>query len=529
MISLRDKHFANRLPCGLLNFPRAVSAFLLCGMIAFAGPLSSPMVSAAPVIYVVPSFTRVWGPDEVFSVNLTITGVIDLYACEINVYYDPTILNGTGVVEGPFLKSQGITFFTTNFNDNFNETHGLVRVADSVLGNVPGVSGSGVIATVTFLSKHVGSSALALAGTKLADSHTVPISHTDSSGSVEVVPVERNVAVTSVNASVSQACVGQTVSVYVLVANKGNKTETFNVTAYANDTAIGVQTVSNLARNSNLTVTVPWDTTDFALGDYVLRAEAQSVPGETDLSNNVLVGGVVTIVPGEHDVTVEDVMVSDYEFHEGQSAEILVVLSNSGNYTETFSVSVYYGENYISAQTVVGLVSAGERTLTFTWNTTGYPLNVGLPVRAFADAVAGEMNLEDNTFEDGDVTILPALIPSLTIMEVVPSNQVGDPLSGFKVGTMAYFKVTITATSMGSQPVLVTLSAFDAQQVSIGVVFFQGPLVSGTSSFVLGVPLSQTAHVGTSLVYANIFSDWPHLGGTPLCPEGSASFQIRVT
>jgi hypothetical protein len=480
------------------------------------------------VIYVSPSATIV-GTDEPFSIDLTVAGAIDLYACEISVFYDPTILNGTSVVEGPFIKAQGLTFFTKNFDDNYNATHGRLRVADSLLGNVSGAYGSGVIATVTFQSKQVGSSDLALAATKLADSHNVPISHTDFSGSVQVVPVTRDVGVKSVNASTTEACVGQVVSVYVVVMNEGNKTETFSVTAYANDVAIGLQTVSSLARNASFTMTFPWDTTSFALGDYTIRAEAQAVPTETNLSDNVLVGGVVTLVPGVHDVAVEDVVVTDSEFHEGQSAQIQVLVANGGNYTESFAVSLYFGENYISAQTVVGLISLGERTLVFVWNTTGFPLDTTLTVRAIADAVPGEVNLEDNTFEGEDVTILPALVPSLTIVEVLPSNQVGSPVSGFKVGTMAYFKVTISAMSMGSQPVLVTLNAFDAQQVSIGVVFFQGPLVSGTSSFVLGVPLSLVAHVGTCWVYANIFTDWPHLGGTPLCPEGSASFQIGGT
>jgi hypothetical protein len=91
---------------------------------------------------------------------------------------------------------------------------------------------------------------------------------------------------------------------------------------------------------------------------------------------------------------------------------------------------------------------------------------------------------------------------------------------------MAYFQVTINATAMGPEPVLVTLNMLDSGSTAIGVVSFQGPIVPGVSSFILGLPVPQSANLGTASVYADIFTNWPHLGGIPYCPERSATFQI---
>jgi hypothetical protein len=164
--------------------------------------------------------------------------------------------------------------------------------------------------------------------------------------------------------------------------------------------------------------------------------------------------------------------------------------------------------------------------LPFVWNTTGFPLNMSYQIKAVASAVTGEVNLADNTFVDGSVTIFAMPVKSITILDVVPCNQAGDPVSNFRIGGMAYFKVRINAVNIESEEVLVTVNMFDVAQTTIGLVCIKGPIVNGISSFILALPTSQVAHVGTASVYADVFSNWPHLGGVPYCPEVSASFTI---
>jgi parallel beta-helix repeat protein len=86
----------------------------------------------------------------------------------------------------------------------------------------------------------------------------------------------------------------------VAVANFGENAETFNVTTYANSTAIGTQLVVNLATASPTILTFTWNTTGLTMGDYVLNAYAWPVSGETYTADNNVTGGTVRVtIPGD--------------------------------------------------------------------------------------------------------------------------------------------------------------------------------------------------------------------------------------
>ena len=87
------------------------------------------------------------------------------------------------------------------------------------------------------------------------------------------------------------------VYVNVTVENQGTVAETFNVTAYANTTVIGEQTVNNLAPSAQTTLKFPWNTAGYALGNYTISAEADVVPGETipDQADNIKDGIQVVV------------------------------------------------------------------------------------------------------------------------------------------------------------------------------------------------------------------------------------------
>jgi hypothetical protein len=81
----------------------------------------------------------------------------------------------------------------------------------------------------------------------------------------------------------------------VTVANQGNYTETFNVTAYANTTAIQTLNVTNLPPGNSTTVTFTWNTAGFAKGNYTISANATVLPGETDVADNTFTDGWVIV------------------------------------------------------------------------------------------------------------------------------------------------------------------------------------------------------------------------------------------
>jgi len=110
-----------------------------------------------------------------------------------------------------------------------------------------------------------------------------------------------DVAVTNIALSKTVAGQGYFVPINVTVENQGSSTETFSVTVYANTTIIETREVT-LDGGASITITFTWNTTDFAKGNYTIKAAAETIPGEIDTEDNTLTDGVVTItIPGDLD------------------------------------------------------------------------------------------------------------------------------------------------------------------------------------------------------------------------------------
>ena len=108
-----------------------------------------------------------------------------------------------------------------------------------------------------------------------------------------------DVAVTSVECSKTVIGEGYSEIVNVTVADVGNYTETFNVTAYANTTAMGKEEAT-LTSGSSMSLMFTWNTTGYSYGNYTISAVADTVPNETNTANNNMTdGSVVVTIPGD--------------------------------------------------------------------------------------------------------------------------------------------------------------------------------------------------------------------------------------
>jgi len=110
-----------------------------------------------------------------------------------------------------------------------------------------------------------------------------------------------DVAVT--NVALSKTVIGQGYSATITVAaqNQGTLTQVFNVTVPANTSIIQTNTVFLTSGNSK-TLVITWSTAGWIKGTYIIRAQAASVPGETDVADNTFTYGVVKVtVPGDTD------------------------------------------------------------------------------------------------------------------------------------------------------------------------------------------------------------------------------------
>jgi hypothetical protein len=147
--------------------------FILCLIIAamlLAYLVFTTMTSIPTTLYLDPQTPKsAVGQD--FSINISISSVVDLYGWQLQLSWNKTILDVLNVTEGPFLKSGGNSPF---FYYNLNATAGQMTVECTRLGSVPGESGSGVLATIRFNVTSSGECDLHLYGAMLLNSSTPP-------------------------------------------------------------------------------------------------------------------------------------------------------------------------------------------------------------------------------------------------------------------------------------------------------------------------------------------------------------------
>jgi hypothetical protein len=99
----------------------------------------------------------------------------------------------------------------------------------------------------------------------------------------------------------------------VTVENLGSYSETFNVTLFANTTAIGTILNVVLSSKTSQILSFSWNTTVSAYGKYTISARATTVPYEINTANNTYGGGTVTVtilgdVDGSFNVNILDVV-----------------------------------------------------------------------------------------------------------------------------------------------------------------------------------------------------------------------------
>jgi len=111
-----------------------------------------------------------------------------------------------------------------------------------------------------------------------------------------------DIGITSFTTSKSVVGQGYCLNVTIKALNYGISTETFNVTAYANTTIIATFTDITLTSRNSTILTFTWNTTGFTKANYTISAYAWPVLGETDTSDNTLVGGKICVsIPGDVD------------------------------------------------------------------------------------------------------------------------------------------------------------------------------------------------------------------------------------
>jgi hypothetical protein len=95
-----------------------------------------------------------------------------------------------------------------------------------------------------------------------------------------------NIAITDITPFKTIIGLGYTGNLSVTNANSGDYAESLNTTVYANQTIIATFVNTTLGSGSFTTLTFTWDTTTASYGTYEISAASDTVPGETNTSDN---------------------------------------------------------------------------------------------------------------------------------------------------------------------------------------------------------------------------------------------------
>jgi len=242
-------------------------------------------VTIPSLTVVLPSIVDPLIPGSTFNVNITIANVNNLYSWTVCLSWNPTVLNATNIQEGPFLSQNDTQ--ATAFNRTYPEAGTICVNCTLVDQPIFTADGNGTLATIIFSVEHYGDTLLDLHNTTLLDDNLLEIPYVCEDG--YFTNVMGDIAVKSVEASIYNITVGDAISITVIIENEGNIVEPFDVLVWANITLVRIIPVTDLDSGDQKTLTLEWNTQNIAEGRYVIKAEADTVPGEMDTDDNTLV------------------------------------------------------------------------------------------------------------------------------------------------------------------------------------------------------------------------------------------------
>jgi len=260
-----------RVVCAVLVSVLVLSTMLLTG-------IQKVEAESTAVVYVDPE-TSYATLGQVFSVNVSVANVTDLYGFQLKLGYNTTILDIVEATFQPFLNDP-----TFVMKDEIDEDGGWYWLALVSFPPALGKSGSGPLVTLRFRVTGLGNCTLDLYDTELADNTAAYIDHSVEDGYFEFTLLEHDVAVFL---DVPRHLMpGDSTLLNATVMNAGLNSETdVELQLLINGDVETSTTISFLEVGSSQTLSYLWNTSTEV--SYNVTAYALPVPDEDFTMNNM--------------------------------------------------------------------------------------------------------------------------------------------------------------------------------------------------------------------------------------------------
>jgi len=180
------------------------------------------------------------------------------------------------------------------------------------------------------------------------------------------------------------------------------------------------------------------DHTYITAGNFTVTLKVTDNNGLNDTATTSM---AVLPVP-VHDVAIINITVSPTEVKTGHSISISVVLTNQGDFNETFEVIVYCNATAIKTESISSLPPGDSKTLNINWETVDMVSSI-YTIRAVAKTVPGETETDNNTSVGFTVTITEKETLTIPIHYLVLILAIAIILT---VAIIAYFKKVMKTT-----------------------------------------------------------------------------------
>jgi hypothetical protein len=235
-------------------------------------------------------------------------------------------------------------------------------------------------------------------------------------------------------------------------------------------------------------------------------------PDQKDSNGNGVGDACDTSVTTIHSLSISS---DSRTYRSGDTVRITPLLNPSTNANISISLMDPTGDT-LAVRTII--IGTGPQFVDFT-----APSNPGQYTLVATSQISGN-NLSARTTFMIESATLQASTPEVTIISVTPTDMMGNPVSSFTRGTTVNVKVMVSGNTDAN--VLITANVFDSDGATLGVSGNAFP-ISGENSASLSFHISDSASLGKAQIYANVFTDWPSLGGVPIARESVGTVTIR--